>query len=110
MVLITFIHIDNITIIGINNAAIKAFKNSLKKHVIFSDSSEIHWLLGIEITQSRQEKTIMLQQEHYIENIIQQLEFKNEPILKTLMQPGTHLQITKHLLDKDKKFIKLYDI
>ena len=53
-------HVDNITIIRINNAAIKAFKNSLKEHIIFSDSSKIHWLLGIEITQLRQEKTIML--------------------------------------------------
>ena len=63
-------HVDNITIIRINNVAIKAFKNSLKEHITFLDSSKIHWLLGIEITQSRQEKTIMLQQKHYIENII----------------------------------------
>ena len=48
----------------------------------------------------------MLQQKHYIKNIIQQFEFKNEPILKTLIQSNTYLQLTKHLLNKDKKFIK----
>ena len=42
VVLITFMHVDNITIIRINNAAIEAFKNSLEKYVTFLDSSKIH--------------------------------------------------------------------
>ena len=49
IVMILFIHVDDITIVGIDTIAIDLFKKQLRKHVELSDGGEIHWLLGIEI-------------------------------------------------------------
>ena len=49
VILILFIHVDDITIIGKDLFVIRVFKKNLAKHVELSDGGNIHWLLGIEI-------------------------------------------------------------
>ena len=48
-VLILFIHVDDITLAGINLSIIQSFKSSIKTYVEYTDGKDIHWLLGIEI-------------------------------------------------------------
>ena len=70
IVMILFIHVGDITITAQNITIIDLFKNSLSKFLEFTDGGELHWLLGIEIKQNHQNKMIMLQQKHYIKNIL----------------------------------------
>ena len=48
-VLILFIHVDDITLAGVNLSIIQSFKSSIKTYVEYTDGRDIHWLLGIEI-------------------------------------------------------------
>ena len=105
-ILITFMHVDDITIIDKNIEVINQFKQELKKYVTYTNDNKLHWLLGIEITWSRTNKTISLHQKNYIDNIIRCFTFENELVLKTLMQSNMYLKSTKHLLANDEKFIK----
>ena len=48
-VLILFIHVDDITLAGVNLSIIQSFKSSIKTYIEYTDGGDIHWLLGIEI-------------------------------------------------------------
>lgn len=49
LLLILFVHVDDITICGANIATTTAFKSALSNLVTFTDGDDLHWLLGIEI-------------------------------------------------------------
>jgi hypothetical protein len=49
IILILFIHVDDITLCRINKHTIITFETALEKYIAFTNDGEIHWLLGIEI-------------------------------------------------------------
>ena len=77
-IIVLFVHIDDITIAGLDNKIIKGFKQSLAKHISFTDEGVLHWLLRIEVKCNRLKKIIMLYQKTYIENILNRFSLQNE--------------------------------
>lgn len=106
LVLVLFVHVDDITICGRNKELVTVFKKNLEKHVAFTDGGEIHWLLGIEIKRNRSERTIMLRQKHYIENIVNRFNFDKERSRKAPMETGLILTPAGNQTESEKHFMK----
>lgn len=49
LILVLFVHVDDITLCTVNKAILADFKTALSKLLDFTDEGELHWLLGIEI-------------------------------------------------------------
>ena len=105
-VLILFIHVDDITLAGVNLSIIQSFKSSIKTYVEYTDGGDIHWLLGIEIKCNRNERTLMMQQQHYIEQILKRFELENARNVQTPMSPGLQLKSTTELAEEEKTIMK----
>ena len=67
---IIFIHVDDITLVAKNMAIMEQLKKDSGAIIKVVDSSEIHWLLGIEICRSLHSRTIHLSQQSYIDAIL----------------------------------------
>jgi len=57
---IVVVHVDDCTIAATSLKEINEFKCDIRKYVEITDLSELHWLLGIEVTRNRDECTISL--------------------------------------------------
>ncbi|EJC97327.1 uncharacterized protein FOMMEDRAFT_100062, partial [Fomitiporia mediterranea MF3/22] len=101
-VAILFVHVDNITIVAMNNNTITMIKQSIVRHLQYTDSNELHWLLSIEIQCNREHRFIRMCQTHYINSIIECYKLTNERSVQTPIQPGTQLK-TVLQTDNDRK-------
>ena len=101
-IVILFVHVDNIMIAAIDINAITMIKQLIAKHLQYTDSKELHWLLGIEIQHDRLYKFIRMCQTHYINNIIQWYNCTNKRPVHTPMQLGTQLKMVSQT-DTDRK-------
>lgn len=106
LLLVLFVHVDDITVCSINSATTKAFKDALNQLVSFSDGGDIHWLLGIEIKRNREKRKIYLRQKHYIETIIKRYGFTKEFNKRAPMQTGQILQPTTNQSQEEKEFME----
>ena len=106
LILVLFVHVDDITLCGVDTATITAFKSALTKHVAFTDGGELHWLLGIEIKRNRKEKLLMMRQKHYIDAIIKRYGFSQEHNRRAPMQTGLILSPKTSQLDEEKRFME----
>ena len=58
--IIVVVHIDDCTIAAMTLREIDEFKHDIRKHVKITDLGKLHWLLGIEVTRNRDERTVSL--------------------------------------------------
>ena len=83
-IMVIMVHINDCTITVSSLHLIKDFKASLCKHIGVTDLSELHWMLGLEIKQDQEARTIHILQCAYINSILRHFHFNN---LKPLSIP-----------------------
>ena len=91
MLMVVLVHIDDCTLIASTAALISGFKAQIAKHVEISDLGELHWLLGIEIKQNREARTIHISQRAYIQSILRRYNFHDLKPLSIPMDPAMQL-------------------
>ena len=89
--IVVIVHIDDCTIAAKSLNEIDEFKHDIRKHVEITDLGELHWLLGIEVTRNRDERTISLCQRPYIESIVCHFGLDELRPISNPMEPSTKL-------------------
>ena len=89
--LIIPIFIDDITIAATSKAAIAQTVSDLQKHFKLRDLGPTSYLLGIEITRDRPNRTLSLSQRQYIINMLDRFGFSDCNPVSTPMEPGLRL-------------------
>ena len=88
---IIFIHVDDMTLVTKTMAIMEKLKKDIGAIIEVVDSSEIHWLLGIEIRRSLHSRTIHLSQRSYIDAILSRYGFSDTKPLTIPFDPHIHL-------------------
>jgi len=88
---IVVVHVDDCMIVAKTLQEINEFKCNIKKHVEITDLGKLHWLLGIEVMRNRDEHTISLCQQPYIESIACCFGFNKLKPVSNPMEPSTKL-------------------
>ena len=89
--IIIVVHVDDCTIAASSINTILRIKEQLRAHVEITDLGELHWLLGIEVTRNRDNRTISLSQKSYLESIIRRFNFEDLKPVSNPMEPSTKL-------------------
>ena len=77
-----FSSVNDMTIAAKYLRTIERFKADLSCHFEISDLGEIHWLLRVEVTRDRRDRTISLSQHAYIESILKEFRMADcKPII-----------------------------
>ena len=90
--IIIVVHVDDCTITASTLALVVELKVQIRNHVEIMDLSKLHWLLGIKVTRNREERTIALSQQSYLELIIHHFRFNDLKPVSTPMEP--HIKLT----------------
>ena len=90
--IIIVVHVNDCTIAASALSLVVELKTQIRKHVKITDLSKLHWLLGIEVTRNRKERTIALSQRSYLESITRRFSFDNLKPVSTPMEP--HIKLT----------------
>jgi hypothetical protein len=88
---IVVVHVDDCTIAARTLSDVNELKTQIRKHVEITDLGELHWLLGIEVTRNRDERTISLSQRTYIDSIVRRFSFDELKPVSNPMEPSTRL-------------------
>ena len=67
------------------------FKTEVSCHWGLSDPGEIHWYLGFKVKHNRQMQTISINQQVYIESIVERFRLTSARPISTPMEPGVVL-------------------
>ena len=70
LLIIILVHVDDCSTAGCPKAIIQKFKIKIQKYVQITNLGDLHWILGIEVCQIREDKKIMLLQRSYIDSIL----------------------------------------
>ena len=93
--IIIVVHVDDCTIAASSLALIVAFKAELTKHVEITDLGELHWLLGIEVTRNREERSLALSHRSYLDSIIRRFNFDDLKPVSSPMEPNVRLSTSQ---------------
>ena len=85
------VFIDDITIASTSSAESDRFVSELAQHFKLRDLGPTSWLLGIQITRDRLNRTLSLSQRQYIVDMLETYGFTDCSPVQTPMLPGTHL-------------------
>lgn len=91
MLMVVLVHVDDCTIVGSSDLLIEIFKVEIAKNVDITDLGKLHWILGIEVRQIREERKILLSQKSYIDSILRKYGFDNLKSVSTPMDPNIRL-------------------
>ena len=91
VLIVVLVHVDDCTIVGKSQALIDRFKVKIAKSVDITDMGSLHWILGIEVCQVREERKIQLSQKSYIDSILRRYGFEDLKPVSTPMDPATRL-------------------
>ena len=91
MLIIILVHVDDCSIVGHLKSVIQKFKLEIQKYVQITDLGDLHWILGIEVHQIREDKRIMLSQRSYIKLILQHYGFDDTKPISTPMDTNIRL-------------------
>jgi Reverse transcriptase (RNA-dependent DNA polymerase) len=69
--LITSVHIDNMTIFGLDQDAIARMKVELKEHFMITDLEEVKQIVGLELERDLEVATLKIKQSQYIKRVLQ---------------------------------------
>jgi hypothetical protein len=82
---------DDFTIVADTLEAVVLIKKQHNDHFKLVDLGEIDWLLGFNITQDLDTKTISMGQQSYIDEILAEMQFEDAVPVMTPMEPGIDL-------------------
>jgi len=89
--LLIVVHIDDLMIATTSMKLMTIVKAALTKHVHITDSSELHWVLGIKVECNRDNCIRSLSQKQYLETIIACYGSADMKPSATPMEPGVYL-------------------
>ena len=69
------------------------FKDNIKRHWEITDHGPIKWFLGFEIRRDRRAKTISINQQAYIESMVEKFRLTNTKNVSTPMDPNTQFSV-----------------
>jgi len=107
--MIIVVHVDDCTITATTLTLITAIKCELSRFVEVTDLGELHWLLGIEVTQNREECTLALLQQTYIDAILHHFNFNELKPISMPMEPSMKLS-TSQLLSTTAEYAAMQNI
>ena len=84
--LVVLLYVDDIVITGSWKEEIKKFKEYLMSNYEIKDLGEIYHCLGFVVTRNRSKRTLMIDQEHYVEKLLQKFHMEEA---KSSLIPGT---------------------
>ena len=70
---------------------VQKFKIEIQKYVDITDLGDLHWILGIEVCQIREDRQSLLSQCSYIDSILWRYGFDNVKPITTPMDPSIRL-------------------
>jgi hypothetical protein len=87
-ILILIVHVDNCVMTESSKMLICMYKKKLHLHYELTDLRPVNWLLGIKITCNREQQTISLSQQSYINSIIKCFGLQDAKTYATPIVPG----------------------
>ena len=87
--LIVSVYVDDLLITGSKDALVNKFKNQMRAEFEMSDLGEMHFFLGMEITQS--DAGIFICQQKYAKEILKKFQLENARPCNTPLSPGEKL-------------------
>lgn len=91
MLIIILVHVDDCSIVGRLKSMVQKFKIKIQKYVDITDLGDLHWILGIEVCQIREDRQSLLSQCSYIDSILWRYGFDNVKPITTPMDPSIRL-------------------
>lgn len=85
------IHVDDITLTSKSLEALDYFVKELASHFELRDLGPTHFLLGIEVTRDRPNRSIALSQTQYIDDMLDRYKMTESNPVSTPMDPGLRL-------------------
>ena len=87
-------YVDDLIIISDKTSAVMEFKQLLAQRFKITDEGELSWILGMEVTRNRKERTLVLHQRKYINDILELFQMRNAHPSNFPAQPGVRLTKT----------------
>ena len=87
------VDVDDIMITGDSKRGIKRFKEQLSVRYMIKDLGDLNWLLGLEVTRDRDQRTITFGQCVYIQKVVNRFNLQDAKPLMIPMSPGNNLSI-----------------
>lgn len=90
-VTIILIYVDDMAGFASSPRLLDVFKAQIATEYKFSDMGEISHFLGLRITRNRKARTLSIDQQHYIDKMIQRFDMQDAPPRKTPLASSTKL-------------------
>jgi hypothetical protein len=87
------VDVDDITIAANSREAVRRFKQELRAHYKIKDMGDLNWLLGLEVTRNRQERTISFGQSAYVQRIVERFNLEDAYPLSIPINPNDKISI-----------------
>ena len=92
--LITLVHIDNVTILGSDIDAITDMKAKLEKHFMIMDLGEEKQIVGLELDRDMEAGTLKIKQTQYIKKVLEKFGTADSHPVSTPLDPNVKLVTT----------------
>jgi Reverse transcriptase (RNA-dependent DNA polymerase) len=89
------IYVDDLLILSNSSTAVDQVKSDLKKKFDMTNLGEARWILGMEVTRDRANRTISLSQRQYVQDILERHGMANCRPVSTPMVPNLTLEKLK---------------
>jgi Reverse transcriptase (RNA-dependent DNA polymerase) len=89
--LITLVHIDNMTIFGSDQDAVAGMKVELKEHFMIMDLGEVKQIMGLELERDLEVATLKIKQSQYIKRVLQRFGMTDSHPVSTPLDPNVKL-------------------
>ena len=90
---------DDILIVAKTQRAVEEFKKSVATHYSITDLGEARWLLGFEIKRNRQQKTVYINQNVYIQEVTKRFRLLDAKPIYTPIEVGSALAESSDAVD-----------
>lgn len=94
--LIVAVDVDNMMMVRSTKTVIQHFTDELSKYVSIKNLGDLHFLLGIEVTQDHNKCTISFSQKAYIEKVLKRFNMTDAKSISTPLDPNTQLSIAQY--------------
>lgn len=99
-IIILGVYVDDFFVMASNKEIMMKFIEEIKQKFDIKDLGEPNVILGIHVTRSRKEKTISIDQEGYIQELLRKYNMENCNIIKTPMEIGLKLKKSEKEIDE----------
>jgi Reverse transcriptase (RNA-dependent DNA polymerase) len=89
--LITSVHIDDMTIFGSDQDAVARMKVELKEHFTITDLREVKQIMGLELERDMEAATLKIMQSQYIKRVLQKFGMTDSHPVSTPLDPNVKL-------------------